>query len=315
MSELRVKWFRLEAISAETAAFNSKFEAQVAAAPHATTIPVEETRTGRDLLNESKKLAFAEERSFGPVPSRILRPQRINGVFLWIHGGGWRGGRPWYQEDYLWDLAQSSNLATVSVGYRLTPEHAYPAGPDDCEAATLWLVRNAAAEFGTERIVIGGASAGAHLAAVTLQRMRDRHGYTGFLGADMLYGVYDLGGTPWMKTAGEGVPVWDWRSMQQGVEWFAGGRDLRDPDVSPLYGDLTSMPPALFSIGTRDSLLEDTLFMHSRWLAAGNDAELAVYPGGIHGFDGQPLAIAAESRARRQAFVRERVGAAAATSR
>lgn len=318
MSELRAEWFRPEAISPETAAFNAKFEAEVAAAPHATTVPVEVTRAGRDRLNESKKLAHAEERSFGPVPSRILRPDggaRIEGVFLWIHGGGWRGGRPWYQEDYLRDLARSSNLATLSVGYRLAPEHVYPAAPDDCEAAALWLIKNAAAEFGTDRIVIGGASAGAHLAAVTLQRMRDRHGYRGFLGADMLYGVYDLGGTPWMKTVGEGVPVWDWRSMQQGVEWFAGGHDLRDPDVSPLYGDLTSMPPALFSIGTRDSLLEDTLFMHSRWLAAGNDAELVVYPGGVHGFDGQPLTIAAESRARRQAFVRERIGATAAVSR
>jgi acetyl esterase len=318
MSELRAEWFRPGAISAETAAFNAKFEAEVAAAPHATTVPVEETRAQRDRLNASKKLAYAEERSFGPVASRILRPAggaAVDGVFLWIHGGGWRGGRPWYQEDYLWDLASSSNLATLSAGYRLAPEHRYPAAPDDCEAAALWLVKNAAAEFGTDRIVIGGASAGAHLAAVTLQRMRDRHGYTGFRGADMLYGVYDLGGTPWMKTVGEGVPVWDWRSMQQGVEWFVGDRDLRDPDVSPLYGDLTSMPPALFSIGTRDSLLEDTLFMHARWLAAGNDAELVVYPGGVHGFDGQPLTIAAESRARRQAFVRERLGVTAAVSR
>ncbi len=311
MSELRAEWFRPGAISAETAAFNEKFEAQVAAAPHATTIPVEETRATRDALNESKKLAHAEERSFGPVPTRILRPEHsgsgLDGVFLWIHGGGWRGGRPWYQEDYLWELAQAGNIATVSVGYRLAPEHMYPAAPDDCEAAALWLAQNAMAEFGTDRIVIGGASAGAHLAAVTLQRMRDRHGYTGFLGADMLYGVYDLGGTPWMRTVGEGVPVWDWRSMQQGVEWFVGERDRRDPDISPLYGDLTSMPAALFSIGTRDSLLEDTLFMHSRWLAAGNDADLVIYPGGVHGFDGQPLTIAAESRARRQAFVGERL--------
>jgi acetyl esterase/lipase len=315
MSELRSEWFRPESISAETAAFNANLEAQVAAAPHPTTVPVEETRAVRDAMNEQKKLDFAEERSFGPVPSRILRPERIEGVFLWIYGGGWRGGRPWYNEDYLWKLAQSSNVATLAAGYRLAPEHPYPAAPDDCEAAALWLIKNAAAEFGTERIVIGGGSAGAHLAAVTLQRLRDRHGYTGFLGADMVYGVYDLGGTPWMRTVGEHVPAWDWRSMQQGVEWFAGERDLRDPDISPLYGDLTSMPPALFTIGTRDSLLEDTLFMHARWLAAGNEAELAVYPGGVHGFDGQPLKIADESRARRQAFVRARLGVAVGASR
>ncbi|MEZ4502052.1 MAG: alpha/beta hydrolase [Dehalococcoidia bacterium] len=310
MSELRAEWFRPEAISPETTAFNAKFEAQVATQPHATTVPVEQTRASRDELNASKRLDHAEERSFGPVASRILRPDRIDGVFLWIHGGGWRGGRPWYQEDYLWDLANFANVATVSVGYRLSPEHPYPAGPDDCEAAASWVIQHAASEFGTERIVIGGASAGGHLAAVTLQRMRDRHGYTGFLGADLLYGVYDLGGTPWMRTVGETVPAWDWRSMQQGVEWFAGNEDLRAPDVSPLYGELTSMPPALFSIGTRDSLLEDSLFMHARWLAAGNEAELAIYPGGIHGFDGQDLPIARESRARRRQFVRDRIASA-----
>jgi acetyl esterase len=310
MSELRAEWFRPEAIAPETAAFNAKLEAQVASQPHATTVPVEQTRATRDELNAAKRLDHAEERSFGPVPSRVLRPEHIEGVFLWIHGGGWRGGRPWYQEDYLWELANVANVAAVSVGYRLAPEHPYPAGPDDCEAATSWLIQNAASEFGTERIVIGGASAGGHLAAVTLQRMRDHHGYTGFLGADMLYGVYDLAGTPWMKTVGETVPAWDWRSMQQGVEWFAGNEDLSAPDVSPLTGDLTSMPPALFSIGTRDSLLEDSLFMHARWLAAGNEAELAVYPGGVHGFDGQDLPIARESRARRQQFVRDRIASA-----
>lgn len=307
MSELRAEWFRPEAIAPETAAFNATLEAQVARGPHATTVPVEQTRAARDALNDSKRLDSAEERSFGPVPTRILRPERIDGVFLWIHGGGWRGGRPWYQEDYLRDLANVANVATVSVGYRLSPEHPYPAGPDDCEAAAAWLIQNVVSEFGTARIVIGGASAGAHLAAVTLQRLRDRHGYSSFLGADLLYGVYDLGGTPWMRTVGETVPAWDWRSMQQGVEWFAGDHDLRDPDVSPLYGDLSSMPPALFSIGTRDSLLEDSLFMRSRWLAAGNDAELEVYPGGTHGFDGQDIAIGHASKQRRREFVRDRV--------
>jgi acetyl esterase/lipase len=50
------------------------------------------------------------------------------------------------------------------------------------------------------------------------------------------------------------------------------------PDISPLYADLKGLCPALFSVGTKDALLDDTLFMHARWVAAGNDAELAVYP-------------------------------------
>ena len=62
------------------------------------------------------------------------------------------------------------------------------------------------------------------------------------------------------------------------------GTDMSDPDVSPLYADLRNMPAALFTVGTRDALLDDSLFMAPRWLAAGNVAELALYPGACHGF-------------------------------
>ena len=68
-----------------------------------------------------------------------------------------------------------------------------------------------------------------------------------------------------------------------------------DPDVSPLYADLSGMPPARFTVGTLDPLLDDTLFMHARWLAAGNRAELGVYPGGTHVFTMFPIKIAKEA--------------------
>ncbi len=58
----------------------------------------------------------------------------------------------------------------------------------------------------------------------------------------------------------------------------------RAPELSPLYGDLRGLCPAVFTIGTRDALLDDSLFMHARWLAAGNAGELDIYPGACHGF-------------------------------
>ena len=74
--------------------------------------------------------------------------------------------------------------------------------------------------------------------------------------------------------------------------------------MSPLFADLRGLPPALFTVGTLDPLLDDTLFMAQRWAAAGNEAELAVYPGGLHGFTGFPdLAIGAEARQRSAAFI------------
>ena len=79
------------------------------------------------------------------------------------------------------------------------------------------------------------------------------------------------------------------------------------PDVSPLYADLRGLPPALFSVGTLDPLLDDSLFMAARWRAAGNAAELAVYPGGMHAFNAFPMRLAESANRRCQAFVADRL--------
>jgi acetyl esterase/lipase len=73
--------------------------------------------------------------------------------------------------------------------------------------------------------------------------------------------------------------------------------------ISPLYADLKGMPPALFTIGTRDALLDDSLFMYARWIAAGNQAELAIYPGGAHGFTAFPYTLGKEAHARMDDFL------------
>ncbi len=241
---------------------------------------------------------------------RIIRPEgrAATGVYLDIHGGGWVIGRARMSDQANLALVNDFGLATVGVDYRLAPEHPYPAAPDDCEAAALWLVENAAAEFGTERILIGGGSAGAHLAAVTLLRMRDRHGYTGFLGANLVYGVYDLSMTPSQRlgVGPEGGLARD--AIEAFYRMFIPGVDPTDADVSPLNANLRDMPPALFTVGTYDPLLDDSLFMHARWLAAGNASELAVYPGGPHGFDAMPLTIGRQATARILAFIGERLG-------
>jgi acetyl esterase/lipase len=195
-------------------------------------------------------------------------------------------------------------LACVSVEYRLAPEHPYPAAPDDCESAALWLAKNAKAEFGSDVLAIGGESAGATLSAVTLLRMRDRHGFTGFRAANMVYGVFDLSLTPSVRRFGNERLVMRTVDMEQFVNaYLPRVTDVRDPDMSPLYGDLRGLPPALFTVGTRDAVLDDSLFMYGRYVAAGNTAELAVYPGGAHAFAPFPIAIAQQANARMDAFL------------
>lgn len=238
------------------------------------------------------------------IPLRIIAPEKPKGVYLHIHGGGWVLGAADQQDPLLERLVDNVGLACVSVEYRLAPENPYPAGPDDCETAALWLVKNAKAEFGTDALSIGGESAGGHLSAVTLLRMRDRHGYTGFKAANLIFGAFDLSMAPAARQFGNERLILRTIDMERFADAFLpNGEDRRAPDISPLYARLEGLPPALFTIGTRDALLDDSLFMFGRWNAAGNEAELAVYPGGAHGFIAFPGALAASALDRIDEFL------------
>ena len=241
-------------------------------------------------------------------PLRIFVPDRCDGVYLHIHGGGFVFGASDLQDENLWRLAQACNVAVVSVEYRLAPENPYPAGPDDCEAAAVWLVANASDRFGTERLFIGGESAGGNLAAVTILRMRDRHQYMGWVGADLVYGAFEFGGgCPARKIIGRTSLVIGKDSMGRVESQYIGDADPTDPYISPLRASLDGLPPALFSCGTSDPLLDDTLFRHAPSIAAGNSAEIAIYPGATHAFDEFDAPLAESCFQRRHAFVRDRL--------
>jgi acetyl esterase len=238
------------------------------------------------------------------IPLRIIAPAEPRGIYLHLHGGGWVLGGADMQDPMLERIADNTGQAVVAVEYRLAPEHPYPAGPDDCEAAALWLVENGRREFGSDALTVGGESAGGHLAAVTILRMRDRHGYTGWRGANIVYGAFDLGMTPSQRQFGNTRLVLRTIDMQQFYNAFLPTvTDRRVPDISPLYADLRGLCPALFTVGTKDALLDDTLFMHARWVAAGNPGELAIYPGGAHGFTLFPSDLATAATARMDAFL------------
>ena len=240
----------------------------------------------------------------GELSLRTFVPERVEGAYLYVHGGGWVIGSSDGQDVRLEALASACNVAVLSVEYRLAPEHPYPDGPDDCEAAALWLAQNAAREYGTSKLIIGGDSAGAHLAVVALLRLRDRHGITPFRAANLAYGLYDPALTPSATNWGDDALILSTPVLQWFADHFVPPELRRDPDVNPLFADLRDMPPALFTIGTMDPLLDDSLFLHARWVAAGNEGELALYPGGVHGLTGFPTRLGLEALARQDAFIK-----------
>ncbi len=310
--------YRADAISAETKAVNDAIIKMIADAPEWWDTGARAARDGRargdgpfpaPIYSPNARNIEITGKGGHKIPLRIIAPEKPTGVYLHIHGGGWVLGSFDQQDPLLERIVKNTGMACVSVQYRLAPEDPYPAGPDDCEDAAVWLVKHAKAEFGTEALTIGGESAGGHLSAVTLLRMRDKHGYTGFKGANLVFGAFDMAMTPSQRQFGDEQLILRTVDIEKfGDAFLPNGEDRRDPDISPLFARLHDMPPALFTVGTRDALMDDSFFMYARWIAAGNQGELGVYPGGAHGFIAFPGAIGASANTNIDAFLARCIG-------
>ena len=306
--------FDTASVDPETAAFVADLEDRLATISPPQVVGIqavrEASRSGQSFFGPIVHSDIATDRVInspaGGLTLRVFTPPVVYGVYLHFHGGGWAQGASDLQDPRLERVARECEIAVISVDYRLAPEHPYPSGPDDAETAAVWLAHNAGAEFGTDRLVIGGESAGAHLSAVALLRLRDRHGLVGaYSGANLMYGAYDLTLTPSVRAWGDRYVVLSEPYINWCLDMFVALEKRTDPDVSPLYADLTGLPPALFSVGTVDPLLDDTLFMHARWLAAGNESEIAVHPGLPHAFPLMPMKASEAANDRCNEFIRQ----------
>jgi acetyl esterase/lipase len=219
------------------------------------------------------------------VPLRIHAPAELpaRGVVLHLHGGGFYLGSAADSDLRNRRLADALGVAVVAVDYRLAPEHPWPAAPDDCETAALWLAERSVERFGTSTLALVGFSAGATLAVATLLRLRDR-GVSAVDTAVLQFGTYDLSGR---------TPAGRLIAGEYFLEAYAGtAPDRTDPDLSPIYADLTGLPPVLMVVGDADVLLDDNLAMAARLSEAGVDVELRRYPGSPHGFTAHPTPMA-----------------------
>jgi acetyl esterase/lipase len=237
-------------------------------------------------------------------PSRLFRPQNgkaVRGVFMHIHGGGWVIGDEISQEERLQDMANDHGLVCISVGYRLAPEHPYPAGIEDGHDAVEWLVLNSQEKFQAPLAFIGGESAGAHLSMLCvlhlLNHKEDKFSSFKFKGLLLHFGCYDISWTPSATNMDKTYPglTLDPEMMFHFRKAFLGDmplEDMRKPELSPLYANLFplwgKLPSALFTCGTMDCLIDDTLFMSAKWTAAGGDTVLEIVPGAQHGYIGAP---------------------------
>ena len=233
------------------------------------------------------------------IPCRMLKPQnsgKVKGLFMHIHGGGWVLQDQRSQDPALQSIADNTGLLCISIGYRLAPEDPFPAGPEDCYDAAEFLVAHAEEKFGAPLCFTGGESAGGHLGMLValhlLQHQDSRFREFGFKGLLLHFGAYSMTWLPQVYNFDPSpVLVLDRDLMDHYIDVFLPGmseEQKKDPKVSPLYADLEKLrgrlPPALFTCGTGDCLLDDTLFMSVKWMAAGGKASVKIVPGVPHGF-------------------------------
>jgi acetyl esterase len=235
------------------------------------------------------------------VPVRIYVPKTgqegAYGALVYFHGGGWMGGDVAGNDGMTYTFAAESGAVVVSVDYRLAPENPFPAGLEDCFAAFLWTVENAA-ELGIdpERVAVGGDSAGANLAAGVSLMARDRGGPKPCFQLLRIPAVDDRLDTPSMAELTD-TPIITGSDLPIVWDSYLGGPGRRGgPDVSPYAAparaeDLTGLPPAYVCVSEFDPLRDEGIAYAQRLVQAGVPTELHLFPGTFHGSFALPGAI------------------------
>ncbi|MEV8638502.1 alpha/beta hydrolase [Streptosporangium sp. NPDC051023] len=227
----------------------------------------------------------------GDVPVRVYTPEGEGPfpAFVWFHGGGWTIGSLDENEVSCRAVCVASNAVVVSVDYRLAPENPFPAAADDAYAALLWVHENAEQlSVDPSRIAVGGESAGGNLAAVVALKARDLGGPQ--LSLQVL--VSPVLGHPDDGRASYRDYTEGYFLSKEGMDWFftqypRNASDLDDPYLLPLRAkDLSGLAPALVLEAEYDVLRDEGVEYAEALKAAGNQVELVIFDGMIHGFFG-----------------------------
>jgi acetyl esterase len=250
----------------------------------------------------------------GPLPVRVHRPAGDGPLptLLYFFGGGWTLGSVETADGICRRLANATPCQVVTVGYRLAPEHRFPAAVEDCHAALRWLAAHPD-ECGVDpdRLAVGGDSAGGNLAAAVTLLARADGGPR--LAAQLL--VYpNTDQRPGRPPAADEDPL---LFNRHSVAWYRGHYladpgDAAHPLASPLLAEsLAGLPPALVITAEHDPLRDEGERYADRLREAGVPTELTRYPGMIHGFFAMPGVLDAGRRAQEQAaaFLRRRFAA------
>ncbi len=236
----------------------------------------------------------------GWLPMRAYAPRtdRALPVVAYLHGGGWTVGSIASFDGVARELAVACGALVVSIGYRLAPEHPFPAPVDEAVAALRWLADHAGSLGGDgSRLAVAGDSAGANLATVAARRLRDDGGPALRMQA-LVYPACDAAlDTPSAERFAEGFGFTA-AAMQRFWDLYLDGADGDHPDASPLHAhDLAGLPPAFVATAAADVLRDEGEAYGAALRRAGVRTAIRRYPGTVHGFWRWPARTNASRRA------------------
>ena len=207
-------------------------------------------------------------------------------VLMYLHGGGYKLGSVRSHRDLMARLSQSARCRVLGVGYRLAPEHRFPAPVTDALAAYDWLLGQGVP---ATRIAFAGDSAGGGLAAAVLLALRER-GLARPAAAVLLSAWTDLtaGGASY-TTRAAADPIHQRPMILATARHYLGEHgDPKDPLASPLFGNLEGLPPLLLQVGDRETGLDDSTRFADKARAAGVAVQIEIYDHMIHVFQQFP---------------------------
>jgi epsilon-lactone hydrolase len=209
---------------------------------------------------------------FDLVSAIASQPASPSSVVLYLHGGGYLFGSTKTHRQVLIATAKAFAAPVYGLDYRLAPEHPFPAAFEDAVLAYRWLLD----QHPNTDIVLAGDSAGAGLAIATALAIRDKHwpAPKAIVGFSPYSDLAVTGAS--VDANAKSCAMFTPRGVREAAAMYLAGADARDPRASPLYGDLSGLPPMLLFASRHEILRDDTLRLAERASAAGVEVELIV---------------------------------------
>ncbi|MCI8530510.1 MAG: alpha/beta hydrolase [Lachnospiraceae bacterium] len=221
-------------------------------------------------------------------------------VILHCHGGGYSTGSCLYARTLTSKLAASTSMDVLCFDYRLAPEHPYPAATEDAMKAWNYLMLFG---YGARDVILTGDSAGGNLALSLTLRLKQE-------GRLLPRGIVLM--SPWTDLTSSGDsfqekaeldPVLNRPYIERMVEAYAGEQDLKNPFISPLFGELDGFPPTYIQVGENEILLSDATRLHQAFVDANVSVKMEVYPGMWHVFQMSPVKAARDAMDKNAEFI------------